>query len=61
MEALCNNNTIPELPKSEQEMCEEVITEKECYESLSSFTNNKNPGNDSLTKEFYVAFWKKDF
>ena len=30
VEALCNNNTIPELTKSEQEMCEEVITEKEC-------------------------------
>ena len=37
MEALCNNNTIPELTKREQEMCEEVITEKEYYESLSRF------------------------
>ena len=36
VEALCNNNTIPELTKSEQEMFDEVITGKECYESLSN-------------------------
>ena len=40
-------------------MCDSEITEKECYESLVNFKNNKSPGNDGLTKEFYIAFWKK--
>ena len=40
-------------------MCDEKLTENECYVSLSSFKNKKSPGNDGLTKEFYMAFWKK--
>ena len=35
---LCNNNIIPELIKSEEDMiCDEVITENKCHESLSNF------------------------
>ena len=33
-------------------------------DALKSFSNNKSPGNDGLTKEFYEAFWidlKKPF
>ena len=26
---------------------------------LKRFSNNKSPGNDDLTKEFYEAFWSK--
>ena len=26
-------------------------------DALKSFNNNKSPGNDGLTKEFYEAFW----
>ena len=33
------------------------LTEKEIYNSLKSFENNKSPGNDGLTKEFYYTFW----
>ena len=42
-------------------MCNEKITENECYVSLSSFKNNKSPGNDGLTKEFFMTFWKENF
>ena len=31
----------------------ENLTEQEIYKSLASFQNNKSPGNDGLTKEFY--------
>ena len=32
-------------------------TEKEIFNSLISFENNKSPGNDGLTKKFYCTFW----
>ena len=53
-----DKNDIPELTKQERDMCDEHITQQECFESLKTFINNKSPGNDGLTKEFYVAFWK---
>ena len=37
--------------------CEGNLTEQEIYKSLTSFENNKSPGNDGLTKEFYYCFW----
>ena len=33
------------------------ITEQDLYESLSALPNNKTPGTDGLTVEFYKAFW----
>ena len=30
---------------------------KECFDCLQSFENNKSPGNDGLTAEFYETFW----
>ena len=30
---------------------------KECFVCLQSFENNKSPGNDGLTVEFYKTFW----
>ena len=61
VEVLCSNTVIPELNTLEKSMCDSEITEKECYESLVNFKNNKSSGNDGLTKEFYIAFWKKIF
>ena len=37
--------------------CKGNLTEKEIYNSLISFGNNKSSGNDGLTKEFYCTFW----
>ena len=34
------------------------LSEKELYMSLMSMQNNKSPGNDGLTKEFFVTFWE---
>ena len=42
----------------QKKICEGELTEKEIYESLISMENNKSPGNDGLTKEFYWIFWK---
>ena len=38
--------------------CDNELSEKELYISLTSMQNNKSPGNDGLTKEFFVTFWE---
>ena len=35
------------------------VTEKNLLISLKSMENNKSPGNDELTKEFYITFWNE--
>ena len=52
-----NDITIPSLTTEQSLSCEGNLTEKEIYNSLISFENNKSPGNDELTKEFYYTFW----
>ena len=50
----------PEIPKLSDEMrstCEGRLSVKECFDCLQSFQNNKSPGNDGLTMEFYKTFW----
>jgi len=36
----------------------ENITEHEVYNILCSFSDNKCPGSDGLSKEFYIFFWE---
>ena len=40
-------------------LCENDLTEDELLISLKSMQNNKTPGNDGLTKEFYENFWNE--
>ena len=50
-----------QLPKSnitEINECDDELSEKELYISLMSMQNNKSPGNDGLSKEFFVTFWE---
>ena len=47
---------MPCLSKEKQDSCEGVITEKELFQALKSMQNNKSPGNDGLSKEFYENF-----
>ena len=37
-------------------LCDIELTEKDLYHSMKSMKNVKSPGNDGLTKEFYVTF-----
>ena len=50
-----NDLTVPHLLQLLS--CEGNLIKKEIYNSLISFENNKSPGNDGLTKEFYCTFW----
>ena len=49
---------IPRLSDEDAVVCEGRLTLTECFKSLQSFQNNKSPGNDGLTVEFYTAFWE---
>ena len=55
---LCTVN-IPKLAKSEKDSCEGRLTKKEIWEALNSKANNKSPGNDGLSEEFYVCFFNE--
>ena len=37
--------------------CKIEATEKDLSESMKGIENDKSPGNDGLTKEFYETFW----
>ena len=50
---------IPRLSKADFDSCEGMLTKKECWEALNAMKNGKSPGNDGLTKEFYVCFFNK--
>ena len=52
-----HNINIPQLSQSERESCEGLLTKRECWKVLSSMKNNGSPGNDGLTKEFYICFF----
>ena len=51
------NSGVPKLSQVDAQVCEGKLTISECYKSLQLFQNNKSPGNDGLTVEFYKAFW----
>ena len=47
---------LPKLTDNESRLCEGELTKRECWEALQTMGNNKSPGNDGLSKEFYVCF-----
>ncbi|KAL9965974.1 hypothetical protein ACROYT_G023977 [Oculina patagonica] len=52
-----NSAYIPKLSPEMRDTCEGELTYAECFNVLSSFKNNKTPGNDGLSVEFYKVFW----
>ena len=40
-----------------RDTCEGELTQSECSKALSTFKNNKTPGNYPLSAEFYNVFW----
>ena len=57
IKAFLNVIDVPKLSEDQVKLCEEDLTEKDLYKSLRSMQNDKSPGNDGLTKEFYETFW----
>jgi hypothetical protein len=52
-------NKHKELNEIDRNICESTVTEEECYASILTFTNNKSPGSDGFSVEFYKFFWPK--
>ena len=44
--------------RQNRQLCEKTITTDEIQNAISTFENNKSPGNDGLTGEFYKTFSK---
>ena len=38
-------------------LCKNGLSETDLYIAMKNRQNNKSPGNDGLTKEFYGGFW----
>ena len=53
------NIDIHSLCEEEADSCEGLLTEAECWNSLKGMNNNKSPGSDGLTVEFYKCFWSE--
>ena len=51
------SETDPKLDIAEQQICDKPLTIKECYNSLQELPNNKSPGSDGFTSDFYKYFW----
>ena len=52
-----NQVAVPSLTEEEKTECEGPLTNEECLKAVKTFKNNKSPGNDGLTCEFYKKMW----
>ena len=48
---------IPKLNDIEKNLCDEILTIEECGKALKLLPNNKSPGSDGYTTNFYKFFW----
>ena len=51
------DDSIKKFEETDKEICEGLITELECAKALKDMQNNKSPGSDGITVEFYKMFW----
>ena len=54
---LLESITFPSATNDQKVVWDKNLTDKELFDALKRATNNKSPGNDVLTKEFYETFW----
>ena len=50
---------LPKLSNDDRLSCEGKLILQECWEALNSMKNCKTPGNDGLTKQFFVCFFNQ--
>ena len=49
---------LPSLSDEQKLLCDKPITIDDLYQSLSSMSNGKSPGNDGFSVEFFKFFWE---
>ena len=54
---ILNHDDIPKLDNNESKKLEGKITKEEALNSLKNMKNNKSPGSDGFTIEFFKFFW----
>ena len=59
VDTFLNKMSLPKLDNQNAFSFEGPITETELLNTLKSTSNDKSPGNDGLTKEFYETFWNE--
>ena len=57
LSSFLENPEIPRLTAENAQAFGGKLTVDECLKSLQLFENNKSPGDDGLTAEFYKVFW----
>ena len=57
IEAYLENIPLPKLTNEQTLSYEGIMSENEVFKGLKSMENNKSPGNDGISKEFYECFW----
>ena len=58
-ERLLNEVSVSKLNYEDARIFDSDLNELELLKALKSMQNNKSPGNDRLTKEFYETFWNE--
>ena len=58
-ESFLNEVSVPKLNYEDAMICEGDLNELQLLKALKSMQNDKSPGNDGLTKEFYKIFWNE--
>ena len=56
---LKSEGLVPQLSEDEKEELDALLEIDELKQTLEKCANNKSPGNDGLTKEFYLFFWNE--
>ena len=59
VDTFLNKMSLPTLDNQKALSCEGPISDTEMLNALKSMSNDKSPGNDGLTKEFYKTFWNE--
>jgi len=52
------NTDVQKLNKADRDLCDQDIKEKEVEEAICNLKQDKTPGIDGLTPEFYKKFWE---
>ena len=59
IKSFVSNINISKLSEDKAKLCGKDLTENDLQDSLKSMQNDKSPGSDGLTKEFYQTFWNE--